>query len=519
MNIRNLGLALATVGALGSSPDGSKLDGQRGNNIDNDIPTATAPEITKSKDIIGDKIKTAADEETNQTESDDSPQTTEELIAKIQLDCPDHASMLAQNEPELYALLQAEHPQILQASILTPILETAGAFLKLLYGVLGSEGTIVVAILMYIFGIGPVLKKGLQFGKWSLDKAGNKKKPEELGEIITKKELPAMNSVLGELVADPAVALAALLPINKGNLDNHYTYIVSQFDNLRFEDKAEGLEIFKLAIKERYLDLRLTELQDVLSGPGVASLAPADVASIEAELADLITKEGHIAQEVAANELKISSVRNGKEESLTRGLQSRVRDAMRNAGRTTPSINESNRGVESIIMIPRLHKMESNIREIRILEAKLKIWKARYEADLRLAGPGTAPIMIVASAVEQQQYKQATTFISIYENLQLALRDKLDERALHEKAIQQIDRVLPTSPGRRTFMKLALTGGAIYGATWVARGLGAAKDAILPPKENTPNKNGPSESDILELKDKEDSLNKSQKAIEDLDDN
>ncbi|MCX6734882.1 MAG: hypothetical protein NTZ25_03140 [Candidatus Peregrinibacteria bacterium] len=518
MNIRNLGLALATVGALGSSPDGSKLDGQRGNNIDNDIPAVTAPEITKPKGVIGDKIKAATSEESSSLESNDSPQTTAELIAKIQLDCPDHASMLAQNEPELYDLLQAEHPQILQASILTPILETAGAFLKLLYGVLGSEGTIVVAILMYIFGIGPVLKKGWQFGKWSLDKAGNKKKPEELGEVIPKKELPAMNSVLGELVADTSVALAALSPISRGDLDSHYTYIVSQFDNLRFEDKSEGLELFKLAIKERYLDLRLTELQDILSGPGAAALAPADVASMEAELADLTTKEGHIAQEIASNELSISSVRNGKEESLTRGLQVRVRAAMRNVGRTTPAINESNRGVESLIMIPRLHKMESNLREIRILEGKLKIWKARYEADLRLAGPGAAPIAIATSAVEQQQYQQAAAFISIYESLQLALRDKLDERHLHERAIQRIDQILPTSPGRRTFMKLALTAGAAYGATWAVRGLGAAKDAVWP-KENPPEgKKGPSESEILERKDREDSLNKSQKAIEDLDD-
>lgn len=489
MGIKNLAAALAALSALGGAPDKDIK-----NNPDtSNHPAQTAPEVAGQVNDTRDKTKRAIDT----TDSKDSPETQKALISKILQECPDPDAMIAKQDPELHALLKTNHPEMLQASVIGGLLSTLYTLVKLLYGVVGAEGTIILIILISVFGLRPVAKTGWKWGKWTIGKASGLRPPDELGETIPKKDLPALNTVLGEIVTDPAIAIAALEPPHRGDLNNHYNFVIGQFDSLKFVEQNEGIEIFKLAIKEFYLALRLDEIITTLTGPAAAGLAPAQRAALETELDELVRTESRIIGEIASNPLKIASVSKGKEDTLNASMRRKVADVMRGAGRPAGAITEAQEGTTAIVTIPRLHKIDSNLREIRVLENKLKMLKGRYNHALTIAGPGTArPAGPGATVVAQQEYDRATAFIGIYERLETTLRDKQDATSRYKKLAYAVERRLPVGPTKRTIANLGIAATLIYGGTWGIRGLGAAQDAIWPPEKPAPTE--PSEAEKAE---------------------
>lgn len=491
MGIKNLGLALAALATLGGAPNKDIK-----NNPDTSNHSAqTAPEVAGQVNDTHNQAKLAIET----MDSDNSPETQKALIIKILQECPDPDAMIAKQDPELHALLKANHPEMLQASVVGGLLSTLYTLVKLLYGVVGAEGTIILIILISVFGLRPVAKTGWKWSKWAVGKASGARPPDELGETIPTKNLPSLNTILGETVADQAIAIAALEPTHRGALNNHYNFVVNQFDSLKFVEQNEGIEMFKLAIKEFYLALRLDEIIAALTGPGAAGLAPAQRAALETELDELVHTESRIIGEIASNPLKIASVGKGKEDTLKASMRRKVADVMGSAGRPAATITEAQEGATAMVTIPRLHKIDSNLREIRILENKLKMLRGRYNHALTIAGPGTArPAGPGATVVAQQEYDRAATFIGIYEGFETTLRDKQDATSRYKKLAYAVERKLPISPTKRTIINLGIAAALIYGGTWGIRGLGAAQDAIWPPEPPAPTK--PSEADKMEEK-------------------
>ncbi len=428
------------------------------------------------------KAQNAGDNYDNTSgESDRGPEPLSTTVESLKGECPNPWGVISARDPELFAYVQSERPELLDKDIFDEGGGIFGEDLTVMRAGMSLNDLIAMIIIALIVGLFVNFRGTTRLVGSGLRSAtgGDNRRPEELGQVIPNGRLPQLENVLNEILPN---ALAALTPASRTSANANYAFVLARFGDLRFENETEGIELFKQIIKAYYLDLRIGELEGQLVAGG---LAAAPQLAVETELQQLVGSQETVLRQLAGNPLNVTSIRRNAETRMTSVVQREVSDVMARSGRAPGSIRTAREGVARIITVPRLYTdLASSIREVRILESKIGLWDGRYRAAVAIAGTGAAPSPIPPAgspALDIQRHRQAVIFRDLYESMQNRLADIIDERSLIEQGHQAIDAALPVGNTRRRIVKTGLVIGGSIAGYWTLRGLGKLAEIIFPP--------------------------------------
>lgn len=369
------------------------------------------------------------------------------------------------DQQELLALMQAQHPEIMQAGI-------GGIIMWFIEkGVLIATEHPLIGIPLLLFIIATFTRRGnesklgamLRVAKSLYGKAtGKESREKEKGEVISPKDFPELLSIIGELVKNPKEAVETDFSVDsRTKLNEYYKFAKRAIGYMEFKDPDEGIRLFKLVIKNRYIELRIKELEDLLEA-NESKTKWKGKKEAENELEKLREKLKAVQEELVNNEPNITGFTAAGEKSLPDLLGKQLDGDLRDKGFTPGEIKTAKDVLGELLKMPGLNKLGDALRESRELNLKLKFMAGRYNKALSIAGPGitapdpTAPLRI------RERYLRARDFIETYEALKQRHEDVVADIKPVIKKLEKIQRILPKSPVRRRLLLGALVWALVY---------------------------------------------------------